>query len=156
MLKTIIWLTIFPFMTLPGCQKSESQEERNKKVFQHFIQEVVIDGKIDQHTINKYFDPDYIQLVDDKRLDLHDFVLHMRAVHKSVKLQEIRFEHMIAEGNKIATVHYPWGIKSNGKEVRAKVMALFEFKNNKLHTCNELTMITQGVKDDKDIGSKTH
>ena len=61
---------------------------------------------------------------------------------------------MLQEGNKVSTVHYVEAIKHDGNKVEAKVMALFQFEDDKIIQCDELTLITVGSKEDRDLGSR--
>ena len=43
----------------------------------------------------------------------------------------------------------------NNDKIRAKVIAVFEFKDQKLISCDELTHLIEGSNDDRDMGSRS-
>lgn len=138
-----------------GCQKKESQEEANKKTLREIFNIILSQGKTDNNTINKYFHEDYVQLVDGEKLNRDDFVRHIKALHNSEKNITVEFKHMLAEANKVATVHTATGTKEDGQQVVAKVIALFIFKDGRIIMCDELTSIIEGTEEDKANASKT-
>ncbi len=138
-----------------GCQKKESLEEHHKKVLREVFQNIVGQGHTDDNTISKYFHEDYVQLVDGKKLNRDEFVRHMKALHQSEKNIKVEFQHILAEGNQVATVHTATGTKENGQQVVAKIIALFVFKDGRIILCDELTAIIEGDEKDKENASKT-
>lgn len=102
----------------------------------------------------KYFSPNYVQYVDGKRLNYHDFVDHMKALKSTLKSAKITFKYMVVEGDKIATVHMAEGIKKDGKFVESQVNALFQIKNRKIVLCDELTHLIKGDEADRNLGSR--
>lgn len=108
----------------------------------------------DEAEIHKYFHPDYTQYVDGKVLKFDDFVAHIKSLKSTVNQVKICFEHLIEDGNKVCSVHYPEAKKDNGMIIKAKVIAMFEFKGDQLILCDELTHLIEGDKEDKDLGSR--
>lgn len=101
-----------------------------------------------------YFSPDYIQLVDGKELNYEKFVLHMKAQKAVMATVKVTFKHIVAEGDKVATVHIVEGHKKDGGFVKGQVNAFFQIKDNKIVHCNELSHLIQGSDEDKDLGSR--
>ncbi|MDA0911127.1 MAG: nuclear transport factor 2 family protein, partial [Proteobacteria bacterium] len=108
----------------------------------------------DEADIHKYFHPDYTQYVDGKILKFDNFIAHIKALKSTVSQVKIHFEHLIEEGNKVCSVHYPEAEKINGMIIKAKVIAMFEFKGDQLILCDELTHLIEGDKEDEDLGSR--
>ncbi|WHN65007.1 nuclear transport factor 2 family protein [Cysteiniphilum sp. QT6929] len=108
----------------------------------------------DEADIHKYFHPDYTQYVDGKILKFDNFIAHIKALKSTVSQVKIHFEHLIVEGNKVCSVHYPEAKKINGMIIKAKVIAMFEFKGDQLILCDELTHLIEGDKEDEDLGSR--
>lgn len=121
-----------------------------KKIFADVFESPDFDFKV----IQKHFHPDYTQCVDGKTLHFDQFVEHMKALKASIKEVKVSFEHLIAEDNSVCSIHYPEGVKSNGQRIKAKVIALFKFKDLQLIFCDELTQLIVGEKEDRDLGSR--
>lgn len=123
-----------------------------------FIQEtflnVIENMNATEKTYAKYFSKDYIQYVDGKKLNYSDFVTHMKAQKSVMKSIKVTFKHIVAEGDKLATIHIVNGIKKDGSRIEAQVNALFQIKNNKIILCDELTHLIKGEKSDRDLGSR--
>lgn len=105
-------------------------------------------------TYAQYFSPDYVQHVDGKTLHFNDFVAHMKALKATMETILVTFDHILVDGDKVCTVHRVNGVKKNGVEIEAKVIALFQIKDKKIILCDELTRIVKGEKSDSDLGSR--
>lgn len=116
--------------------------------------DLIENGNASEETCAKYFSKDYTQYVDGKTLDYTHFVAHMKVLTSTLKSAKITFKHLIAEGDKVATVHIVNAIKQDGKHIEAQVNALMQIKNNKIILCDELTYLIHGEKSDKDLGSR--
>jgi hypothetical protein len=116
---------------------------------------VVEDMKADELVISKYFDPEYVQHADGKRLDYDDFVAHMKCQKSVLQNVQVTFAHILADGNKIATSHVVKGVKTSGEEIEAHVIAIFQSRSAKLVRCDELTRLTKGAAAHGDLGSRT-
>lgn len=108
----------------------------------------------DEETCAKYFSKEYIQYVDGKILNYDHFVAHMKALMATIKSAKVTFKHIIAEGDKVTTIHRVNAVKHNGSQIEVQVNALFQIKDNKIILCDELTYLIQGEKSDKDLGSR--
>lgn len=128
-----------------------SHENETKKWLREVFTNVIEDLAATEQTIAKYFAEDYIQHVDGKTLHYQDFVAHMRTQKSLMKSIKVTFEHMLVEGEKINTVHRVHGVKKNGQEIEAKVIALLQIRDRKIILCDELTHLIKGEKSDKDL-----
>ncbi len=123
-----------------------------------FIKEVFVNlienRNADEETFAKYFSKEYIQYVDGKVLDYDHFVAHMKALASTIKSAKVTFKHIVAENDKITTIHRVNATKHDDSQVEVQVNALFQIKDNKIILCDELTYLIKGEKSDKDLGSR--
>lgn len=120
-----------------------------KQVFKEVIENLDRDEKI----ISQYFSPHYIQFVDGHKLNYNDFVQHMLIQKTLLESATVFIEHCVSEGNKICTLHRVDAVKKNGASISVKVIAYFEIEDGKIISCDELTHILKGEKEDQSIGS---
>jgi ketosteroid isomerase-like protein len=125
-----------------------------KNKIREMFTEVFYKEKVDASTIAHYFDPDYTQYVDSHTLNYDKFIQHVQALKAAVSSIRITFEHVVEEGDKVCSVHIAEAVKKNGDKIKAKVISLFQFKNDKLILCNELTHLIEGNEEDSDLGSR--
>lgn len=130
-----------PFMTL-------------KERIQVLFSEVFESKTFDLTVLQKHFSPQYQQHVDGQVLDFEKFAAHIKALKEAVKSTKFHFEHILEEGHCVSTVHHVNAVKKDGSSVKGDVMAYFEFQNDQLILCKELTRITQGSEEDADLGSR--
>lgn len=116
--------------------------------------DVVENMAVTKETYARYFSKKYIQYVDGKTLDYNKLINHMNAQKSILKSAKITFKHLIAEGNKVSSIHIIDAIKKDGGVIKAQVHAFFEVENNKIILCDELTFLISGSKGDVDIGSR--
>lgn len=130
--------------------------EKNKIWIQTFFKQIFEDPDVDfKKIILEKVSPDYIQIVDGKTLDFDHFFQHIIALKEVISKAEVKFEHIVAEEDKVFTIHKVHVKKKNNDEIIAKVIAMFQIKNNKLILCDELTHIEKGKEEDTDLGSMT-
>lgn len=107
-----------------------------------------------EDVIAQFFHQNYTQHVNGKTLDYQDFVKHIITLRNTLYDMKITFLHLIGEGNAVSSVHIAEGSKADGQRIKAKVVAYFEFKNDKLILCDELTHLLEGKKEDQDLGAR--
>lgn len=115
---------------------------------------VLTDMKAVNEDYAQYISKDYVQCVDGEILKYNGFLDHMKALKKSVKSITIVFHDIITEGNKVVTRHTAYVVKKNNKEAEVQVIAIFEVKDGKIISCNELTHMQKGETADRDLGSR--
>ncbi|WP_440616202.1 nuclear transport factor 2 family protein [Cysteiniphilum sp. 6C5] len=135
-------------------QKTQQHNVSKKAQLVKIFREIFEKDEFDEADIHKYFHPDYTQHVDGKVLKFDDFLAHIKSLKAAVNKVNIHFEHLIEDGNRVCSVHYPEAQKVNGMTIKAKVIAMFEFKEDQLIFCDELTHLIQGEEDDADLGSR--
>ncbi|WP_133128897.1 nuclear transport factor 2 family protein [Legionella nagasakiensis] len=127
--------------------------EENKLLLKQAFKAIFEHEVVDEKTIAAFFSKDYRQWVDGHELDYQDFIQHIQAQKKRVATVSIDFKSMIAENDKVATVHLIDAITREGAPVRGKVIAQFTIKNKKIVACEELTFLHEAQEKDKDLGS---
>ena len=125
----------------------------NKDFIKNAFAEIYKGDAVDETVVAHYFSKDYIQHVDGKTLNYQQFVDHLYAQRKAIYNVTITFEHLISEGDKVVSIHYPTADKFSGGKIKAKVIALFVIKNDKIVLCDELTHLIEGSSEDRDLGS---
>lgn len=109
-------------------------------------------GKVE--VVEQYFSPDYIQIVDGKKIDYNEFVAHLNALKNAIDSISITIKS-IAEGEGcVHTQHIACAKKKNGEVSEFEVFACFHISNDKIIRCEELTRMVNGKKTDEDLGSR--
>jgi ketosteroid isomerase-like protein len=98
--------------------------------------------------------PDYIQRVDGKELDYAGFLDHSKALQASISSSKVTFEHIVTDGHSAAAVHIAEAVKSDGKRIRLKVIAYYQFRDHRVSLVDELTHMLEGEAGDRDLGSR--
>jgi hypothetical protein len=110
--------------------------------------------KATEEDFARYHTKDYIQHVDGKVLNFEQYVVHRKALQKTVKSVQVVFHDMIVSGNKVVTRHTAHAKKNDGKQIELQVIAIFEVRDGKIASCHELTHLLKGEKSDRDLGSR--
>ncbi|MCH9644171.1 MAG: nuclear transport factor 2 family protein [Gammaproteobacteria bacterium] len=126
----------------------------NKELIKGSFRDIFESESIDDAMVAKYFHPDYKQYVDGKELDYNQFIEHVKQLTSAVSSAKVEFQHLVAEGDSVCSVHIASGIKPDGRKVRAKVIAYFEIKEGLIVLCDELTYMLEGDEADRDLGSR--
>lgn len=127
---------------------------KNKDVILSVFEEVLGSSSVDEQTIEKYFDPSYIQNVDGVVLDYQGFIKHMKKQKEVIKSIDVEFVTIVQEGDIVFTNHIVDAQKKDDFCVKVKVIAQFTIRDGRLIGCDELTHLLSGNKEDKDIGSR--
>ena len=115
-------------------------QKRLKTIFT----EVFEGPNVDLDVIKQHFHADYQQWVDGEQMDFMQFVRHLKALKAAIGQVHIELARMVVDGNTVCVVHYPEGVKADGEKVRAKVISIFQFRDDKLLACEELTFMVAG------------
>lgn len=146
-IASLISLTSYAQGTIP---KNIENKQFVKKVFANAIENL----HANEEMYAKYFSKNYIQYTDGKTLNYSDFVAHLKAKKAAIKSEHVTFKYMVAEGDKVATIHEYDAIKKDGGRIKVEFHAMFQIKDNKIILCHELTRLIEGEKSDADIGSR--
>ncbi len=150
-----IGTSVFAEVAPNNIAKEKAQEEKNKEWLRTLFKEMYEDPTTDfTKLIPKKYSKNYTQWVDGKTMGYDDILKHRLAQKKVISDIKITFEHMVAEGDKVCTIHWVHAKKKDGSEVIAKVIALFQIQNGKLVLCDEMTHQIKGTKEDADLGSR--
>ncbi|WP_114088202.1 hypothetical protein, partial [Thalassospira profundimaris] len=79
--------------------------------------ETLMDQSVPTTKLAAFFTPDYVQIVDGKRLDLNGFLSHAAILRDTLVKTDIRFENIITGGNTIADIHFVHAQKKNGQTI---------------------------------------
>jgi predicted SnoaL-like aldol condensation-catalyzing enzyme len=130
------------------------QEEFNKSLIERAFQDVFASDAFDESAIDRYFSPRYVQKTDGRTLDFSGFVAHVRELKRTLKNVEITFEHMVAEGANVVSIHRAEAEKVAAGRISVRVFALFVIDEGKIVVCDELTRLEQGAAEDRDLASR--
>lgn len=132
-----------------------SQTEKNKALIKSSFSALFDKLEDNEEVVSQFFDKDYKQIVDGKELDYQGFIQHIKVLFSRLKSCRIEFEHIVAEGDKVCTIHYPIAVNKNGSAIKVQVNALFQIRDNKIILCHELTHLLEGEEKDRNLGSAT-
>jgi predicted SnoaL-like aldol condensation-catalyzing enzyme len=135
-------------------ERNPSREELNKLLVVRAFQEVFASDAFDEAAIARYFDPRYSQKADGRTLDYPGFVHHIREVKRSLKNIHIAFEHLVAEGPNVVSIHRAEAEKIAGGRIALRVFALFVIDEGKIILCDEMSRLEQGTAEDRDLASR--
>ncbi|MCO4198091.1 nuclear transport factor 2 family protein [Aeromonas hydrophila] len=125
-----------------------------KQRLQACFNRVICDPDFTPAELDHWFCPDYVQLVDDQRLDRAAFEQHLLVLRQSLVRCEIRFVSLLAEGNRVHSLHRVRAWRHDGAQIECKVSALFTFQDERLSHTDELTCLLAGEPADRDLGSR--
>jgi len=125
---------------------------KNKKFIQEVFKQVFETSGVSEKVIAQYFSSNYQQWVDGHKLNYDDFIAHIKAQQSRVARVSIHFKSLVAEGNKVASIHLIDAVTKAGKPVKGRVMAQFTLEDGKITACEELTFIQEASEEDQDLG----
>ena len=132
-----------------------SQEEINKLLVKRAFQDVFASEAFNEAAIARHFSPRYTQKTDGRTLDYPGFVDHVHELKRTLKNIKITFEHLIAEGPNIVSIHRAEAEKIAGGTIAIRVFALFVIDDGKIVLCDEISRLEQGTAEDRDLASRT-
>ncbi|MEI4482477.1 MULTISPECIES: nuclear transport factor 2 family protein [unclassified Phyllobacterium] len=139
-------------MTIPKQMTSPEVHDLLRRLFDAFT-----DPATTPEQFGELMTSDYIQRVDGKELDFAGFLDHSKALQTSISSSKVTFEHILTDGHSAATVHIAEAVKSDGKRIRLKVIAYYQFRGHRVSLVDELTHMFEGEASDRDLGSRaTH
>jgi predicted SnoaL-like aldol condensation-catalyzing enzyme len=130
------------------------QEEMNKSLVERAFRDVFAYDAYDEVAIARHFSPQYVQKTDGRTLEYAGFVAHVRELKRTLKNVKITFEHLVAEGAKVVSIHHAEAEKIAGGRISIRVFALFVIEESKIVLCDELTRLEQGAAEDRDLASR--
>ncbi|MTG99420.1 MULTISPECIES: nuclear transport factor 2 family protein [Myroides] len=124
-----------------------------KQLIEQNFKDILDNPVFDEQIIGRYFDRDYVQYVDGKKLDYEMFCQHMKALKNKTKSLEVKIISCVEQGDEAFTNHLVSVVDANGNVSTIKVIAYFKFRNEKVILCDELTFHLEGDIASKDLGS---
>lgn len=101
--------------------------------------------------IDVYFGDNYQHFVDGDVLNKTLFIKHLNTLNSVISKIEIEFEHIIEQKNQVAAVFLFKVRKKNKHKSTTRIIAIFDFKNNKISSCHESTELIDGDQSDNDL-----
>ncbi len=98
----------------------------------------------DEQTMQRYLTADFIHYVDGSAKPFDELCTHLQKQVLKFKSMHIQFLDMIAEGNKVATLHTLKVITQNGETFLWQGQAIFYLREDKIFKGIELTRAIQG------------
>lgn len=133
----------------------QGPSEFNKALIQRMFRDVLEMDAWDEHVIDRYFSPAYVQHVDGKTLDFAAFRDHIRELKKILTNLRFTIEHMVAEGDKVMEIHRVEGARRAGGTFAVRLFSLWIIKDGKIVLCDEISRLEQGAAEDRNLGSRT-
>ncbi|MEH6307265.1 nuclear transport factor 2 family protein [Olivibacter sp. CPCC 100613] len=125
-----------------------------KTTIKSMFKEIFENTAFNEAAIQKYFDQEYIQEVDGKKLNYAQFCKHVSLQKETIRTLSFDFQTIITEGNILFSNHVVCGTTKDGRSGKFRVIAEFHFKDQKIIYCNELTHMISGDEKDRDLGSR--
>lgn len=100
-----------------------------------------------------FMTPDYRQFVDGHEMTLNAFQTHAHALRANLSRLEIDIQHIVCEGDKAATVHLARVTRLSGEESLIKVVAFYQFREERICLVDELTHLLKGADKDQALGA---
>jgi len=117
------------------------------------FRDVIENKNYDETLINKYFSPNYIQIVDNEQLDFIGFKKHIKKLKEKIQRIDVQFANIAKNENSIFTKHYVKSILNTGDVIKHKVFAEFQIQEGKVYHCEELTLQIEGNPHESNLGS---
>ena len=136
--------SVFIFISLLGCSTSFANRSvmtpaQTKEFIKEAYSNAIENLNASDEAYSQFFSKEYIHHINGKTLHFKDFVARIKERKAALKSLKINFKYMIAEGDKIATVHIVDAISKNGQPLKVKVHMLFQIKDRKIVLGDELT-----------------
>lgn len=124
-----------------------------KDFIKALFRDVIENKYYDETLIHQYFSEDYVQVVDNQTLNFDTFKKHIQKLKEKVMETEVEFAGIASNENAVFTRHYVKSTLKNGEWVKHKVLAEFQLKHGKVVYCDELTIVMEGDKSERHLGS---
>jgi hypothetical protein len=136
-LAFICFLLLVPYNSFANTNKSAEL----KAFLQEYFKNIVENLNANDLTYAKYMSKEYVLHIDGKTFTYPDIVANLKKQKQIMKSVKITFQNLIAEEDKVLSIHIVDAIKKDGTKVKAKVIGLFQIKDKQLVWADELTNI---------------
>ncbi|WP_145531965.1 nuclear transport factor 2 family protein [Yersinia kristensenii] len=129
----------------------------NSQQAKQFLQQVftaLVDPAFTVQEVAAFFSKDYQQNADGNLLNYEEFIQHAQVLKNTLISGKVTLEKVIAEGDRVASVHLVEAVKKNGQKVLMKVIAFYQIENGLITSVEELTHMIHGEAQDRDLGSR--
>lgn len=103
---------------------------------------------------DRYFTDDYVQIVDGEALDREAFDAHLATLRADLVSISFEFTTVIAEGNRVADVHFATTTRKDGSETTMKFIGVYTFREGRISRFEEISYLVDGSRDDLDLGQR--
>lgn len=112
----------------------------------------VYDPNADTAEIIKcFFHPDYEQCINGVVMRREEYTRHVIAQKTNMTVESIHYRHMLEMGDELFSVYYPEGKNTEGKPVKAEVIAYIRFENEQIIEIHGQVRMLDGKPSDADM-----
>lgn len=114
---------------------------------------VIESESFDELNVERYFSPNYQQVVDGTVLNLSEFKQHLTTLKQLTNAMKVTVVAMAQHNEHVFSHHQVTIDKCSGERSMVEVIAHFQWKNNKIVRCYELSQVIKGNKSDHALAS---
>lgn len=112
----------------------------------------VYDPKQDvTEVIQKFFHSNYTQCINGLTMNRDEYIEHVIEQKKNMIVDAIDYKYFMENGEKLFALYYPKGKNSEGNDIKAEVIAYFEFKDTGLFRIHGQVHLLIGNPSDVDM-----
>ncbi len=126
-----------------------NDRNNNEALIRKVFAEVIENPNYDESIYRKYFSEDYHQQNGDVSFGFQGFLDHMKALKKHKFHVKVVFDQIAATEDRVATVHRVFAVRPDNSKIVTKLIAMFEIKDGKITSCDELAHVLEGKPEDK-------
>ncbi len=115
--------------------------ENNKEFVKRACQDVLVGANTTKEIFEQYISEDSIQYINGEKLNFDDFLKHSIKLKLDLSPTKVTFRYIVAEHDKVCTIHVIHGSDSSGMPFKKQVNALFHIKEGKIVLCDALTLL---------------
>lgn len=145
----MIAIGLMLLMTASLGYTSDSKPKDNELLIRKIFADVIENPNYDESIYRKYFSDDYHLQNGNVAFDFQGFLDHMKAQKKHKFSIKVVFDHIVATENRVATVHRVFAERPDHTKIVTKLIAMFEIKDGRITSCDELAHVLVGNPEDK-------
>lgn len=119
-----------------------------KELVKEILNTVLVGPEYKEEAIDQYFDKNFIQYVEGRSLGFEGpegfqkFKNHLQKIRAFRIITGFKFNTLVQEGNTLFSSHIVASTKPDGSDLSfRKVIAHFQFKQEKVAFCDEVTVL---------------
>jgi hypothetical protein len=117
----------------------------------HVWDELYDKNKDAKSVIENFFHDDYTQCINDISMNRHDYINHVDAQKKNIESMDFKCKNYLSHAETLFILYYANGKNIDGKDIKAEVIAYFEFKDNKVFRVHGQVQLLKGNPSDVDM-----